>query len=120
MADVESLTHWRRRIKEVERHTNRVELDAATRKLIADLLARVEALEARPVALLAGGGAVEQRLVALEDHAAAQAELGSAFSAALMLMRELGAKTAVLEKEARETRAVVEIVTPALAAIGRR
>ena len=99
MADVESLTHWRRRIKEVERHTNRVELDAATRKLIADLLARVEALE---------------------DHAAAQAELGPAFSAALMLMRELGAKTAVLEKEARETRAVVEIVTPALAAIGRR
>ncbi len=63
---------------------------------------------------------ITDRIAALEQHAAAQQELGTALSSILMLVNEMGNKTQVLEREARETRRVVEIVAPALAAIGRR
>lgn len=123
MGTVNDLTHWRSRVKQIERHTDRVELDAATRKLIDDLIRRVEVLEAqaagtRETTPLAGGLLPEHigRIEALEQHATAQVELGGALRMVLMLANEIGKRTTKLETEAAETHRTVATVLPVLAA----
>lgn len=79
-----------------EVRTDRVELDEGTRQLIADLRARIEALETIPTA---------------------QLELTDALRAVLMMMREMENRAAVLEDESRVVRETLEDTLPVLRAI---
>lgn len=98
MADVNALTHWRARGIREFHHTDatRVELDEETRKLIADLRARIEALETIPTA---------------------QIELSGALRAVLLLMQDMDDRAKALEDEARSTRATLEDTLPVLRAV---
>jgi hypothetical protein len=126
MDSVDAITHWRSRVRQIEKHTDRVELDAATRKLIADLIRRIEALEsqaakARDAIPLVGEIVPEHvaRIEALEAHATAQVELGEALRMVLMLASEIGKRTDKLEHEAAATHRTVATVLPVLAAARR-
>ena len=116
MGNVNDLTHWRSRVKQIETHTDRVELDAATRKLIADLIRRIEQLEARGTGPTVEGMMPEHvaRIEALEDHATAQIELASVLQLCLEMARESEARTARLEKEARNMNETISTVVPML------
>ena len=118
MGNINDLTHWRSRVKQIETHTDRVELDAATRKLIADLIRRIEQLELRGTGPTVEGILPEHvaRIEALEQAATAQAELGSALRMVLTLAGEIGKRTTRLEAEAAETHKTVATVLPVLAA----
>ena len=123
MDTVDALTHWRSRVRQIEKHTDRVELDAATRKLIADLIRRIEVLESQAARVrdtipLVGENVPEQlaRIEALEQHALAQVELGGALRMVLTLASEIGKRTSKLEHEAGETHRTIATVLPVLAA----
>lgn len=98
MADVNALTHWRGKgVREV-RHTDqtRVELDEESKRLIAELQARVEALESVPTA---------------------QIELSGALRAVLLLMQDMEGRATALEDEARVVRATLEDTLPVMRAV---
>lgn len=100
---------------------------------LAPIIARMAALEAAvnelkltrsamplvPVVPHVSVSDYDARIAALEAHATAQIELSEALRAVLMLMSEMGARTAKLETEAAETHRTVATVLPVLAAARR-